>query len=285
MDSILLAGSVPSGVPPQTDLNAFARGEVAAAWIGHATVLLRLGDRVILTDPVFSDRIGMTLGAVTLGLSRLRPPALDVDHLPPIDVVLLSHAHFDHLDRPSLARLAAGPAVGAEVVTAVNTRDLIPAGFAKVTELAWGEALTLRGVVVSAMRPEHWGARAAIDRHRFFNAYVIHGLESDRRVLFAGDTARTGVFDAIDGLDLAIFGIGAYEPWDHAHASPEQVWSMYTRLGKARKGREMRLLPMHHATFDLGERHVAEPMERMIEAAGTRRDAIVCPAIGDVWTP
>ena len=101
----------PMVLGPQEAIEAFVAADLGALWIGHATVLLRVGGAggmTILTDPVFSKRIGMRLGAMTLGLARVCPPALDVEHLPPIDLVLLSHAHFDHLDRPSLKRLVGG---------------------------------------------------------------------------------------------------------------------------------------------------------------------------------
>src|SRR6185369_8558322 len=192
----------------------------------------------------------------------------DVDHLPPIDVVMLSHAHFDHLDRPSLKRLAAGPAKGATVVTAQFTRKLVPPGFGDVLELPWRQVLRLGKpgcgegeVVVQAMQPEHWGARTAVDRHRRFNSYLLEAPGG--RVLFAGDTAHTHAFDVLGptGVDLAVFGIGAYDPWEHAHATPEQVWSMYTRLsGGSPRGA---LLPMHHSTFVLGREPLHEPIERL----------------------
>lgn len=168
-------GGGPS-LGPHEAMEAFVAADLAALWIGHATVLLRLGGMTILTDPVFSKRIGMRLGAMTLGLARVRPPALDVEHLPPVDLVLLSHAHFDHLDRPSLKRLvgagemdASGPGAGAHVITASNTRKLVPSGFRDVEELAWRRSARVGEVRVTAIEPAHWGARTALDRHRRFN--------------------------------------------------------------------------------------------------------------------
>jgi L-ascorbate metabolism protein UlaG (beta-lactamase superfamily) len=257
---------------------------IGAFWIGHATVLLRMGGLNILTDPVFSRRIGMRVGGVTIGMARVCPPAADVGHLPPIDVVMLSHAHFDHLDRPSLKRLAAGPARGATVVTAQNTRKLVPPGFGEVLELPWRQSLRLgRGaeLMVHAMQPEHWGARTAVDRHRRFNSYLLES--ADGRVLFAGDTAHTHAFDVLGpvGVDLAVFGIGAYDPWEHAHATPEQVWNMYTRLsGGTPRGV---LLPMHHSTFVLGREPLHEPIARLRGAAGAHASHIVAAMPGEVW--
>jgi glyoxylase-like metal-dependent hydrolase (beta-lactamase superfamily II) len=118
LDSLI--GGLAAQPPPVEILGSdhfgeFERSRLAAAWIGHATVLLRIGGPsgiTVLTDPVFSSRIGLSIGRVTLGPARLRPAAFQVEQLPKIDLVLLSHAHFDHLDKPSLRRLAGpgGPA-------------------------------------------------------------------------------------------------------------------------------------------------------------------------------
>ena len=249
-------------------------------WVGHATVLISMqatdGRRVsLLTDPVMSDRIGVTVGQRTFGLRRLSNPALCEADLPPIDVVLLSHAHFDHLDRPTLRRLAAGPAKNATVITAGRTSRLVPSGFRSVVELPWSHTLEIGPLRIDSLRPAHWGARTALDRRRGFNSYV---LELDgRRVLFAGDTAATDAFERVGPVDLSIFGVGAYEPWEHAHATPEQVWAMFRHL----RGETGRLLPMHHSTFDLGEERPGEPLARLEAAAGSGWDSVVCREIGD----
>lgn len=270
------------------DLSRLLASPLGVAALGHATVLLRINGRTILTDPVFSHRIGMTVAGTTFGLARLAPPAVDVERLPRIDAVLISHAHFDHLDRPSLARLAAGPARGATVITALNTRRLIPEGFGQIVELPWGADHADIGLSVRALKPQHWGARAAIDHHRRFNAYV---LESDhgggRRVFFAGDTGDTHAFDRVGPVDLSIFGIGAYDPWEQAHATPEQVWRMFLRQCDAGEGarcdqRLPRLLPMHHSTFELGREPIDEPLRRLRAIAG-ESGRLVAETPGSLW--
>lgn len=282
----LLASLREAGMPARTvrpiaALNGFTATRLGAVWLGHATVLLRMGgpDGVsILTDPVFSDRVGMSVGGVTLGPARLLPPALDVDHLPRVDLILLSHAHFDHLDKPSLRRLAGGPARGATVITADRTRSLIPDGFGEVVQLGWGRQVRFGDLRIHALRPRHWGARAGLDRRRGYNAYLLEYRA--QRVLFGGDTAYTDAFDRIGAVDLSVLGIGAYEGWDGSHATPEQAWAMFLRHAAADRSR---LLPMHHSTFDMGERRAEEPIERLlaVAAAGARR--IVCRRVGDRW--
>lgn len=247
---------------------------LAASWLGHATVLLRVNGLTILTDPVLSTRIGPSIGRLTMGLGRMAEPVLRPEDLPPVDVIAISHAHFDHLDRATLRALASERTT---VVTARHTRRLIPRGFGGVIELDWGRRLELGTLAFSAIRPAHWGARTAWDRHRGYNSYLIES--EGRRVLYAGDTARTHAFNALGTVDLAIFGIGAYDPWEHAHATPEQVWSMFNAAG----GRW--LLPIHHSTFKLSDEHPDEPMQRLLAVAGeAAKSRIVHCKPGEVWS-
>jgi L-ascorbate metabolism protein UlaG (beta-lactamase superfamily) len=248
---------------------------LAVAWLGHCTVLIRIAGRTVLTDPVLAERIGVRIARRTIGLSRLFPAPLKPEQLPPIDLVLLSHAHFDHLDRPTLRALADRRT---QVITARRTRRLVPPGFGGVSELGWNERLELDGLVIEALRPRHWGARAAWDVHRGYNAYVLSAAPSGnsrgRSVFFAGDTADTDRFAPLGEreIDLAIFGIGAYAPWEHAHATPEQVWRMFKQIGARR------LLAVHHSTFDLGEEAPGEPMFRLRRAAGREAHAAILDA-------
>ncbi len=180
-----------------------------AAWLGHSTVLVKIDGFTILTDPVFSDRAGIHVGPITLGVKRLVAPALRPENLPRIDLVLLSHAHMDHTDLPSLRKLEGRHT---SVVNAVRTSDLLRSWrYRRVTELAWGEVARHGPVAVRAVEVNHWGARMRTDRYRGYNGYLI---DSGRyRVLFAGDTAATSVFRKLKTsrpIDLAIMPIS---PW------------------------------------------------------------------------
>jgi L-ascorbate metabolism protein UlaG (beta-lactamase superfamily) len=247
---------------------------LGAVWLGHASVFVRLAGVNILVDPVFSDRIGVTVGQMTFGLPRLAPLPIDPAHLPPIDLILISHAHFDHLDRPTLQGLASHSTT---VVTARRTRRLIPSGFARIIELDWDHNLHFKGLDISAIQPAHWGARTAVDRRRGYNSYIVREKHDRQGVLLAGDTALTDAFEDLEEVALAVLGIGAYEPWEHAHATPEQVWQMFTGSGAAN------LLPVHHSTFPLGDEHIDEPMERLLAAAGPERAKVIRAKQGDVW--
>ena len=255
------------------DLSDWENHDLAACWIGHATVLLRIDGMTILTDPVLSNRIGVGLGLITGGPRRLVAPALTVRQLPKLDLILISHAHFDHLDRPTLTRLNKN----VPVITAHKTHDLIrDLGFRTVTELQWGEQVELGSLKIAAREVNHWGARTFFDLHRGFNAYLIESAK--HKVLYGGDTAYHEGFRDIGGVDLAILGIGAYDPYIAAHATPEQAWEM------ANHARAQRILAMHHSTFKLSFEPIAEPLERIMSVAGRYLDRLVATQMGVPWT-
>ena len=244
-----------------------------AAWLGHTTVLLKIDGFTILTDPVFSTRIGIGLGLVTLGLKRIVAPALVVAELPKIDLVLLSHAHMDHFDLPSLRRLEGRSTA---VVTAAQTSDLLRVKrYATVRELGWGERARVGPLEICAFQVAHWGARMRNDTYRGYNGYTI---EAGRyRVLFGGDTAATSAFRALRksrAFDLGIMPVGAYDPWIRAHCTPEQSWQMANDAGVES------FLPVHHQTFALGREPYLEPIERTRQAAGRNMDRVAVDRIG-----
>lgn len=262
----------PPRAARKPDLRRWNDHSLAAVWIGHATVLVRIGGMTILTDPVLSNRVGIGLGLITGGPRRMHAPALYFDELPPIDLILVSHAHFDHLDCPTLSRFPKH----IPVITAPQTRDLIDdLGFTNVNELRWGQAMQVGSLCLRGQQVRHWGARTFHDDHRGYNAYVI---ESGRmRVLYGGDTAFQDYFRDIGRVDLAVLGIGCYNPWIEGHATPEQAWDM---AGHAHADF---VLPMHHSTFRLSHEPMDEPLRRLMEAAGRDEGRIVAREIGGMW--
>lgn len=244
-----------------------------AVWLGHSTVLLKVDGFTILTNPVFGDRAGVNLGPLTLGIKRLVAPAVAIHQLPAVDLLLLSHAHLDHMDLPSLRRLESRHT---SVIMASKTADLIrPEKYREVHELGWGERARAGPVECRAFEVNHWGARMRSDFYRGYNGYV---LEAGRyRILFAGDTALTAKFRAVRGarpFDLAIVPIGAYNPWIHYHCTPEQAW----RMGN--DARAEFFLPVHHQTFHLSREPYLEPIERFYDAAGNQANRIAVERIG-----
>ncbi len=263
--------------PVRPDFKHWNEPGVHAAWLGQSTVLLRIDGYTVITDPIFSNRAGVDLGLLTVGVKRLTAPALTADLLPPIDLILLSHAHMDHFDLPSLRALEH---TGTQVITAPSTMDLLPRPerYGRgVSEVRWGQQTQAGPLTVRAIEVNHWGARLRTDTHRGYNGYVIETAR--RRVLFAGDTAWTDSFAALRtsrDFDLAIMPIGAYNPWIRFHCTPEQAWKMGNAAGAAR------FMPVHHRTFPLGREPVHEPMERFLAAAGGRgEERIVLRRIGE----
>ena len=244
-----------------------------AAWLGHSTTLLKIDGFTIITDPVFSDRAGINLGVTTLGVKRLVAPALEIPALPEVDLILLSHAHMDHFDLPSLRRLESKHV---DVVTASQTSDLLRvAKYKTVSELNWGEVRQVGPATIRGLEVNHWGARVRTDTFRGYNGYLLQ--VGRYRVLFAGDTANTdrlrGVADS-HSVDLVIMPIGAYNPWIHYHCNPEQAWRM------TQEARAEHVLPVHHSTFQLSREPVTEPLERLQNAAGAQAKRIVVHGIG-----
>ena len=253
--------------------------DVTAAWIGHATVLINFFGLQILTDPVLFPRIGIRLPGFTIGPKRLTSPALEFHDLPRIDIILLSHAHFDHFDLRTLHQFDSST----RVITAPRTSDLLRwTRFRDITELRWGERKSLKtlsgDIAISAFQVKHWGARKQRDTHRGYNGYLLE--RNGRRILFAGDTALTNSFADLrkhGPIDLAIMSIGAYNPWIRSHCTPEQAIEMANAAGG------QVIIPVHHQTFRLSFEPLREPIERFEAALKEAPERIALREIGETF--
>jgi L-ascorbate metabolism protein UlaG (beta-lactamase superfamily) len=244
------------------------------AWLGHATVLFNFHGAWILTDPALERRIGIGRGTAKLGPRRLVQPALRARDLPRLDLLLLSHAHMDHTDLGTLRLLPAE----VPVVVQPGNGDLVRR-FKQVHELAWGEHIQLGRLRIESTEVRHWGARMITDNHRGYGGFLLQN--GGRTVLFAGDTAYTDALTKLGSrapIDLAILPIGAYDPWINNHASPEQAWTMFRRLGAEY------VLPVHHSTFRLSREPLDEPIRRFLAAAGSDRWRVVGTEVGATWS-
>ncbi len=253
--------------------------QLTLAWLGHSTVLINFFGVTILTDPVLFSRVGIRLPGITIGPKRLTAAALQVRDLPHIDLILLSHAHFDHFDLRTLRCFDHTT----RVITARATRDLLKrTRFTSITELDWGESKRLAAdagdIEITALAVKHWGARTQHDTHRGYNGYLID--REDRRIIFAGDTAMTEKFAALrrhGPVDVAIMPISAYNPWIQSHSTPEQAVQMANAAGAHF------IVPVHHQTFRLSFEPFREPIERLEAALSKTPEQIALREIGETF--
>ena len=214
---------IPPGLVTSTALDLAALGENQLAWLGHACFALRLDGKLVLTDPYLSR----TAGLLGFGPKRFLPPALSAAELPQLDLLVISHNHYDHVDTAALKayRWRAETPVVCPLGLAPLLRRL---GFAEVFELDWWQEWKLGGLTVTALPAVHFSGRGLFDRDR--TLWSSMALASpDRKVWFGGDTGYGEVFREIGmragPFDLALVGIGAYEPriiMEASHATPEE---------------------------------------------------------------
>jgi L-ascorbate metabolism protein UlaG (beta-lactamase superfamily) len=271
---LVVACSPPA--PPQRPQPASWTGDgVTFAYLGHASVLIDFGGTMLLTDPTLNARIGLSLGPLTIGPKRQVACALTAEELPKLSAVLVSHAHMDSLDRPSLARLSATPML----VVPERTRDLVSdLGYAEVVELPWGKTVEAGGVTIEAVEVSHWGRRWPWDGWRGYDGFLLS--RGDVRVLFASDTAfsrKLAEYARSRHVTVAILGIGAYDPWVWNHETPEEAWETFLASGAEA------LIPIHWDTFRLGKEPLGESMRRLLAAAGEDSRRVVIREIGGTW--
>jgi L-ascorbate metabolism protein UlaG (beta-lactamase superfamily) len=256
--------------------NNWRDDQLTFSWLGHSTLLINFFGRRIITDPVFFESVGFrVVGLISFGPKRLIPCALQPDELPPLDLIIQSHAHLDHLDVRSWKQLSRSTAV---VMAANNSRHIRHLGFHRVTELHWGESTDAPGARVTAIEARHWGERYPWSKWHGYNAYLLE--RNGKTILFGGDTAYTEEFrKACAGrkIDVAVLPIGGYEPWIHSHASPEEAWKMFEDIGADY------LIPIHHQTFILSYEPPDEPLSRLLAAAGNRSDKVVLREVGETF--
>ena len=235
--------------------------EIGVTFIGHSSFLLQMGGRNILVDPVYARWLIL--------LRRLRRPGVRMKDLPPIDLVLLTHAHMDHLNRPSLKKIVRRMrriyGRTPEVVVPWGNEDLVSTiGFAAVHALRWWESVEVQGLTLTLTPCKHWGTRWFKDSHRGYGGYVIaHG---EQRLYDSGDTAYFDGFREIGRRlkpQLTLLPIGAYYPdnFRSVHTSPEDALQAFVDLGATM------MVPMHYGTFRLSHEPMEEPVPRLLASA------------------
>lgn len=242
-----------------------SQDELGITFIGHSSFLVQAAGQNLLFDPVFSTWLIL--------LRRQRRPGVRVHDLPPIDIVLLSHAHMDHLDRRSLRRVvrATRRHTGRAPVVVVpnDVADVVRGlGFSQVIELRWWENYTAGGLTITHTPARHWGTRWIMDGHRGYGGYFVEG--GAQNLYYSGDTAYFGAFREIGARlrpGIALLPIGAYSPDSYraVHMSPEDALRAFQDLGAEC------MVPMHYGTFWLSEEPMEEPLPRLLAAAARLR--------------
>lgn len=264
----------PSGpIPVERPDVPSAAADLAATWLGHATVLLEIDGRRLLADPMFGDRASPS---PLVGPRRMHPVPLDVADLPPLDAVLISHDHYDHLDRPTIAALRTTSQAPFLVPLGVGAHLRawgVPAG--RIVELDWHHSHELHRLAITCTPARHFSGRGAARNTTLWSSWTVTGPR--HRVFFGGDTGYTAAFADIGRrygpFDLVALPIGAYDPaWPDIHMTPEQALRAHRDLAGAL------LLPIHWATFNLALHGWSEPVERLLRTADGQ--AVLTPPPG-----
>ena len=234
-------------------------------WLGHASFLIRLAGKTILTDPYLTSYAG----PVGFGPKRYVPSGIAIRDLPPVDVLVISHNHYDHLDETALHRLPGKATM--TVAAPLGLGDFFRArGFRSVVDLDWYQSVAVNELRVKALPCIHWSRRSGLDTNKtLWAAFALEGPEG--RLFFGGDTAYGPVFEEIGAregpFDMALLGIGAYAPraiMKASHATPEEAVQIGIDIG-ART-----LVGMHWGTVILTEEPPFEPPERFMAAGRAR---------------
>ena len=258
--------------PPETGLRV--------TWLGHSTTIIEIDGLRVLTDPVWGDFVGPS---PVVGPSRWYPPPLPLPQLPNIDVVLISHDHYDHLDMPTIVALSkrdipfvAPLGVGAHL-------ELWGVAPEHIVELDWWEHTQVGDLDIHCTPARHASGRGLLDQNRtLWAGYALHGAK--HRVYFSGDTGlfpdMKAIGERLGPFDLSMIEVGAYgQGWPDWHIGPEQAVVAHGWLG----GKV--LLPIHWGLFDLSSHGWTEPIERVVVAAQAAGITIVSPKPGGSFEP
>jgi L-ascorbate metabolism protein UlaG (beta-lactamase superfamily) len=259
--------------PPETGLRA--------TWLGHSTVLLEIDGFRVLTDPVWGERASPVTFA---GPRRFQPVPAPIAALPPLDAVVISHDHFDHLDYPTILELAGldVPFITSLGVGAHLEAWGVPA--TRMTELDWWESVEPRaGLTITAAPSQHFSGRTLGGRNlTLWSSLVVRGPR--HAVFFSGDTGLTPEYAAIGQrlgpFDLVMLEVGAFHPaWGDIHLGPEHALEAFATLGGNA------FLPVHWGTFNLAMHAWDEPAETLLQLAPKQGAHLVMPALGEPIEP
>jgi len=248
-------------------LRDFRSGDIGiVTWVGHATLLVQMAGVTFLTDPIWSN---WPSPVPYIGPRRYVAPGIAIEDLPPIDFVVISHNHYDHLDLPTLKKLADRDP-GTQFFVPLGNGDLLREnGITQIQELDWGDTVTVKGSTVYCLPAQHWSKRSITDTNKaLWSSWAVIGTK--KRFYFTGDTGYFAGFEEIGQklgpFDLAAVPIGAYEPKAMMHAShmnPEEALQAVLDV------RAENAIAIHYGTFDLSDEALQEPPFRFQKAASS----------------
>nr|WP_245984687.1 MBL fold metallo-hydrolase [Streptomyces tateyamensis] len=276
----LPARPIPVHPLSSAELAAAPASGLRVSWLGHATVLAELDGRRVLFDPVWSPRCSPFPG---IGPRRLHPMPIRLADLGPVDVVVISHDHYDHLDMTSIrALIGSGAQFCVPLGVGAHLEHWgVPA--ARITELDWWESAEVAGLTLTATPARHYCSRGPrTSTHFLWASWAVAG--AGHRVFHSGDTGYFAGFERIGAelgpFDLTMVQVGAYSPfWPEVHMTPEEGVRAHLDL------RGGLLLPIHWATFNLAPHPWEEPVERTLAAARERGAEVVVPRLGVPFEP
>jgi len=266
------SGPVPLAVPEFPTV----ADQLAVTWYGHSSALIEIDGRRVLVDPVWSDRVSPS---PVIGPKRMHPIPTGLDALPPVDVVLISHDHYDHLDLPTvreLVRRSPAPFVVPLGVGAHLRAWGVPAE--RVVELDWGGQARVRELTLTCTEARHFSGRGLARNTTLWSSWVIAGPQHG--VFFGGDSGYTPSFAEVGArfgpFNLTLLPIGAYhDQWPDMHMNPEEAVRAHGDLGGGL------LVPVHWATFNLAFHEWSEPVRRLLAEAERADARVAVPMPGE----
>lgn len=287
-ENALSVKKVPSAASFKPDPSKWMDDEINIAWIGHSTVFINFYGTLILTDPVLFERIGLYMFGTNWGPTRLTQPALSFDEIPKPDIILISHAHLDHMDFVSLSEFTTKFPNQIDCITAYNTKDVVEElNWKSLREIDWDEELESMGVGFKALQVKHFGwrfpwewdrSKGYIKDGRSYNAVMI--TKNGKNILFGGDTAYQDLFKNIkEKIDVAIMPIGAYVPWRKNHCNPEEALIMASEHINAKY-----FIPIHTKTFRQGTEPIEEPLNWLLKSVSKYEIKLGLNDIGQTFT-
>ena len=273
------AGPLPL-VNPIAEWATRAETGLRVTWLGHSTLLIEIDGVRLLTDPVWGQRASPLAFA---GPKRFHPPPAPLAALPALDAVIVSHDHYDHLDRPTIRALAK---TGVPFVTSLGVgahleKWGLPPG--RITELDWWEQVEIRGVIVTAAPAQHFSGRGIRDRNTtLWSSFHLRG--PGHSFFYGADTGLTPEYADIarrlGPFDVAALEVGAYHPaWGDIHMGPDNALAAHALLGSGR------LLPIHWGTFNLAMHPWDEPAEILLRRAPAAGIPLLMPRLGQPVEP